>query len=47
MQRRILLKSLAVAPFIIALARPGRAVQEAGVTMSVEELQKNWKEDLA
>jgi peptide-methionine (R)-S-oxide reductase len=47
MKRRILLKSLAVAPFMIALARPGRAAQRAGVTMSVEELQKNWKEYLA
>jgi peptide-methionine (R)-S-oxide reductase len=47
MNRRILLKSLAVAPFMITLARPGRAAQRAGVTMSVEELQKNWKEYLA
>ena len=47
MKRRILLKNLAVAPFIMALARSGRAAQHAGVTMNVEELQKNWKESLA
>lgn len=50
MNRRLLLKSLAVAPFMpfmMTLAQPGRAAQRAGVTMSVEELQKNWKEYLA
>ena len=47
MKRRILLKNLAVAPLIIALARSGRAAQQTGVTMNVEELQKNWKEYLA
>ncbi len=47
MKRRTLLKGLAVAPFMIALMRPGRAAQRMGVTMSVEELQKNWKEYLA
>src|SRR5690349_17601113 len=47
MQRRTLLKGLAVAPFIMALARPGRAAQQAGVTMNLEDLQKNWKEYLA
>src|SRR5262249_62244629 len=47
MQRRILLKGWAVAPFIMALARPGRAAQQAGVTMNVEDLHKNWKEYLA
>ncbi len=47
MKRRTLLKGLVVAPFMIALTRPGRAVQRSGVTMSVEELQKNWKEYLA
>ena len=47
MKRRILLKSLAVAPFISALTRSGRAAQHVGVTMSVEELQKTWTEYLA
>lgn len=47
MNRRILLKKLAVAPLIIVLARSGRAAQHAGVTMNVEELQKNWQEYLA
>jgi peptide-methionine (R)-S-oxide reductase len=47
MKRRTLLKGLAVAPFVIAFARPGRAAQRRGVTVSVEELQKNWKEYLA
>ena len=47
MKRRILLKGLAVAPFMMALMRPGRAAQRAGVTMSVEELQKNWQQYLA
>jgi peptide-methionine (R)-S-oxide reductase len=46
MKRRILLRGLAVAPLTIALARPGRAAQREGVTMSVEELQKNWKDYL-
>ena len=43
MQRRLLLKSLVAAPFIVALARPGYAAQRAGETVSVEELHKNWK----
>lgn len=47
MQRRILLKHLVVAPFMMALARPGDATQRAGETVSVEELQKNWKTYLA
>ena len=47
MQRRTLLKSLVGAPFIMMLTRPGRAEQQTGVTMSIEELQKNWKEYLA
>ena len=47
MKRRLLLQGLAVAPFMIVLAQPGRAAQRAGETMSVEELQKNWKEYLA
>jgi peptide-methionine (R)-S-oxide reductase len=46
MNRRILLKGLAVAPFMIALTRPGGAAQRAGVTMNADELQKNWKEYL-
>jgi peptide-methionine (R)-S-oxide reductase len=47
MKRRTLLKGLAVAPFMLAFTRPGHAAQRAGVTMSVEELHKNWKEYLA
>lgn len=47
MKRRTLLKGLAVAPFMIALTRPGGAAPRAGVAMSVEELHKNWKEYLA
>jgi peptide-methionine (R)-S-oxide reductase len=47
MKRRLLLKGLAVAPFMIALTRPGGAAPRAGVTMRVEELQQNWKEYLA
>ena len=46
MKRRILLKHLAVAPFIMALARSARAAQHAGVTMNVEALHKNWQEYL-
>jgi peptide-methionine (R)-S-oxide reductase len=47
MNRRTLLKGLALMPFMIALTRPGRAAPHAGVTMSVEELHKNWQEFLA
>jgi peptide-methionine (R)-S-oxide reductase len=47
MKRRILLQGLAVAPLMVALARFGGAAQRGGVTVSVEELQKNWKEYLA
>jgi peptide-methionine (R)-S-oxide reductase len=47
MQRRTLLKSLVVAPCIVMLTQPGRAAQQTGVPMSIEELQKNWKEYLA
>src|SRR5262245_13531521 len=47
MKRRILLKGLAVAPWMIALARPRDAAPRAGETMSIEELHKNWKEYLA
>jgi peptide-methionine (R)-S-oxide reductase len=47
MKRRMLLKGLAVAPFMIALTRPGGAAPRAGVAMSVEELHKSWKEYLA
>jgi peptide-methionine (R)-S-oxide reductase len=46
MKRRMLLKGLAVAPFMIALTRLGYAAQRTGVTISVEELHKNWKEYL-
>jgi peptide-methionine (R)-S-oxide reductase len=47
MKRRTLLQGLAVAPLMIVSARFASAVQRGGVTMSVEELQKNWKEYLA
>jgi peptide-methionine (R)-S-oxide reductase len=47
MNRRTLLKGLAVAPLMILFTRPGRAAQQTGAIMSVEELQKNWKEYLA
>jgi peptide-methionine (R)-S-oxide reductase len=47
MKRRMLLTGLAVAPWMLALARPGRATPRAGETMSIEELHKNWKEYLA
>jgi peptide-methionine (R)-S-oxide reductase len=47
MKRRTLLQGLAVAPLTIALSRLGRAAQQTGVTMSVEALQRNWKEYLA
>ena len=47
MKRRTLLQGLAVAPLMVTLARFGSAVQRRGVIMSVEELQKNWKEYLA
>jgi peptide-methionine (R)-S-oxide reductase len=47
MKRRTLLQGLAVAPLMMALARLEGAAQRRGVTMSVEELQKNWKEYLA
>jgi len=47
MQRRILLKGLLVAPFMLALTRSGRAAPQGGVTMSVEALHKNWLEYLA
>jgi peptide-methionine (R)-S-oxide reductase len=47
MKRRTLLTGLAVAPLMITLARFGGAAQRRGVIMSVEELQKNWKEHLA
>jgi peptide-methionine (R)-S-oxide reductase len=47
MKRRLLLQGLAVASLMIALARPGRAAPREGVTMSVEELHKNWKDYLA
>jgi peptide-methionine (R)-S-oxide reductase len=47
MKRRILLTGLAVAPLMIALARLGRTAPQGGGTMSVEELQKNWKDYLA
>jgi peptide-methionine (R)-S-oxide reductase len=43
MQRRMLLRGMAVAPLTIALARAGHAAERVGATMSVEELQKNWK----
>ena len=43
MQRRMLLTGMAVAPLTIALAWSGHAAQRVGATMSVEELQKNWK----
>ena len=45
--RRTLLTHLAVAPFILGWAQYGRAAQEKGTTMSLEELQKNWKNYLA
>ena len=47
MKRRMLLTGMAVAPLTIALARFGHAAERAGATMSVEELQKNWKMYLA
>jgi peptide-methionine (R)-S-oxide reductase len=47
MQRRMLLIGMAVAPLTSALARSGHAAERAGATMSVEELQKNWKMYLA
>lgn len=47
MERRILLKGLAVAPFMLMLAQSGQAVQKTGGTMSLEELHKNWKDFLA
>src|SRR2546422_9560889 len=47
MQRRMLLIGMAVAPLTIALARSEHAAERAGATMSVEELQKNWKMYLA
>jgi peptide-methionine (R)-S-oxide reductase len=47
MKRRTLLKNLAVAPLTMALTRVGRAAERVGGTISVEELQKNWKEYLA
>jgi peptide-methionine (R)-S-oxide reductase len=47
MKRRTLLQGLAVAPLMIVSAHLANAAQRGGVTMSVEELQKNWKEYLA
>ena len=47
MKRRMLLIGMAVAPLTIALVRSGHAAERAGATMSVEELQKNWKMYLA
>lgn len=47
MKRRMLLTGMAVAPLTIALVRSGHAAERAGATMSVEELQKNWKMYLA
>jgi peptide-methionine (R)-S-oxide reductase len=47
MKRRMLLTGMVVAPLTIALARFGHAAERAGATMSVEELQKNWKMYLA
>ena len=47
MKRRMLLIGMAVAPLTIALARFAHAAERAGATMSVEELQKNWKMYLA
>src|SRR5215831_14746311 len=47
MKRRMLLIGMAVAPLTIALARSGHVAERAGATMSVEELQKNWKMYLA
>ena len=47
MKRRMLLIGMVVAPLTIVLARPGHAAERVGATMSVEELQKNWKMYLA
>jgi peptide-methionine (R)-S-oxide reductase len=47
MKRRMLLTGMVVAPLTIALGRSGHAAERAGATMSVEELQKNWKMYLA
>lgn len=47
MIRRTLLQGLVVAPLMAALAQSGRAAPREGGTMSVEELQKNWKDYLA
>jgi peptide-methionine (R)-S-oxide reductase len=47
MKRRMLLTGMVVAPLTIVLARFGHAAERAGATMSVEELQKNWKMYLA
>jgi peptide-methionine (R)-S-oxide reductase len=47
MQRRILLKGLAVAPFLMGVTRLGDAAQSGGGTMSLEELHKDWKNYLA
>ena len=46
MQRRILLKGLMVAPVLMIVVRPGGAAQSGGVPVSVETLQKNWKDYL-
>lgn len=47
MKRRTLLTNLAVMPWMILLARPGRAAAREKGTISVEELQKDWKAYLA
>ncbi len=46
MKRRTLIKHMAVLPFAILLAQHGRAAEGKKGAVSVEELQKNWKEYL-
>jgi peptide-methionine (R)-S-oxide reductase len=47
MERRMVLKALAAAPWTLWLARLGLAAPQGNVTMDVEELQRNWKALLA
>ncbi len=47
MKRRNLLKGLAAAPYMIVPMWRGLAAQRPDGSVSVEELQKNWKELLA
>lgn len=47
LKRRTLIKHLAVLPFTVLLAQHGRAAEGEKGAVSVEELQKNWKDYLA